>query len=123
LDADKHLAQAERNEETANFLDGAGHNDWQCTALFYAALHYVKAYFKSKKPPEYYDSHPAIETGIRLDAKIKSIYNNYASIRSSSESARYHGWMPSDKQVKDEVLNDLKIIKKQLHSYVPKIKV
>lgn len=99
------------------------HNDWRCTILFYAALHYVQAYFKSKKPPERYDSHADIETAIELDAKVKSMYENYVSLRNSSEAARYQGWMPSDKQIKDEVIDDLKIIKKQLHSLVPKIKV
>ena len=43
----EHLAQARHNEEVVLYLGRVSPDyvDWQMTVLFYAALHYVDAYF------------------------------------------------------------------------------
>jgi hypothetical protein len=52
LDANQHIRQAEHNEALADYLLGTPYPDWRCTVLFYAALHYVQAYFSSQDPPQ-----------------------------------------------------------------------
>ena len=52
----EHIAQAEKNERLYESLVGTEFNDWAITALFYAALHYVDAYFVSQtgvRPPNH----------------------------------------------------------------------
>lgn len=52
----EHIAQAEKNERLYERLVGTEFNDWAITALFYAALHYVDAYFVSQtgvRPPNH----------------------------------------------------------------------
>lgn len=41
----EHIAQAEKNERLYENLIGTEFNDWAVVSLFYAALHYVDAYF------------------------------------------------------------------------------
>ncbi len=47
--ADEHIERAERNEGFAGALNrtNAIEADWAVTALFYAGLHYIDAYFLS----------------------------------------------------------------------------
>jgi hypothetical protein len=91
LDANKHLQQAEKNEQLATYLEGTSYLDWQCTAIFYAAVHYVQAYFMSRKPPTRSDNHAERGTLIQLDNQIAKIYDDYNGLQDSSEAARYYG--------------------------------
>ena len=46
----EHLAQAARNEEFANAISGleTRFTEWEVTALFYSALHYVSAFLATQ---------------------------------------------------------------------------
>lgn len=101
---EKHLAQAKHN---SGFHD-AIHNgfpdhyfDWKITCLFYTALHYVRAYIKSKgiHPGE---SHQEIDYQInptRPNAPLKvskTCWDNYRNLYVYSRSARYDGFLDID---------------------------
>ena len=91
--------------------------------LFYAALHYVQAYFSSQVPPRRFGGHADRDTAIELDRKINAIYGNYTALKDSSRLARYEGWKPSEEQIKHEIESDLRAIKAHLRRFMPKIKL
>ena len=122
MNADEHLRQAEQNEELAEFLSIAPYPDWRCTALFYAALHYVEAYFASRTPRLRYSSHGERAEAVRLDDQIGVLYKPFDSLRDSSRYARYEGWKPSETQIQTEIITKLFIIKRHLRRFLPKIK-
>jgi hypothetical protein len=87
---EEHLAKAEEN---INFLRSIDLNHpgalaWSITILFYAALHYVEAYFVSKRGFGC-KHHFSRATEIQRDPKINSIFNDYAALENLSREARY----------------------------------
>ena len=84
-----HLAKAEHDERFVEFVGSASpFLDWAITATFYAALHYVEAYFASvgRHSPD----HRARDSSIRRDPKISSIYDDYSELKNHSVNARYY---------------------------------
>jgi vancomycin permeability regulator SanA len=57
------------------------------TANFYAALHYVQAYFAAQKIT--FKLHTNRATAIARDPKLKAIYQDYREMQDASEAARY----------------------------------
>ncbi|HET9836940.1 MAG TPA: hypothetical protein VFR84_01815 [Candidatus Angelobacter sp.] len=119
LDSKGHTQQAKHNEALAEFLEGTSYPDWRCTALFYASLHYVQAYFMSLTPPKVYKRHSDRDTAIESDTHIGGIWNDYRSLKDWSEKARYGGAKPAAKDIKDDILKSLATIKKEIHRYIP----
>jgi len=86
----EHLAQAESNEQ-ASLAVQPRFPDWAATMLFYAALHYVEAYFFADADkshlPAHYDRHserlPAVRT------RIGPIFVHYKDLMDASLEARY----------------------------------
>ena len=88
---DEHLAQARANEEFADFL--LAHDDdrylgWAVTSVFYAAVHYGRAFLRAKGGPAI-TSHPGFETHFVRLARDQSLYNLYRRLKDESERARY----------------------------------
>ena len=88
-DQQKHLAQAQHNEELYHHLSGTTPRfiDWQITALFYAALHYVDAYLArfSIHP----SSHEERSMWMGRESILKTIYTAYRDLQNRSRDARY----------------------------------
>jgi hypothetical protein len=61
--------------------------EWAVTANFYAALHYVQAYFAAQKIT--FKLHTNRATAIARDPKLKAIYQDYREMQDASEAARY----------------------------------
>jgi hypothetical protein len=57
------------------------------TANFYAALHYVQAYFAAQKIT--FKLHTNRATALARDAKLKVVYQDYREMQDASEAARY----------------------------------
>jgi hypothetical protein len=89
--ASEHLARARNAEEVAAQVE-ASYPEWTATALFYAALHYVEAFFyhqarRSSRYTAHTDDH-----GTRLDevdSRMHSQYANYRALLKRSMVARY----------------------------------
>lgn len=81
LDPKGHIQQAKHNEQLAEFLNDTPYGDWRATALFYAALHYVQAYFLSRTPPQHYSTHFDRDTAIENDPHIGGIWSDYRSLK------------------------------------------
>jgi hypothetical protein len=85
----EHVRKARRNEEFARSTGAPSicALEWSVTANFYAALHYVQAYFATQNIPFRLHTNRAI--AIARDAGLKSIYQDYREMQDSSEAARY----------------------------------
>ncbi len=90
---EEHLIQASRNEDVALLLQ-TDYPDWAVTALFYAALHYVEAYFSinAVKPdgsswPQHYSSHVERLKGVR--ERLPALFAHYELLLTRSIDARY----------------------------------
>lgn len=78
----QHQAKAQRNETFVQALNEltTSYYEWQTIALFYAALHYLQAYF-SAKTGYYPETHQDRDREILRDAKLSSIYNDYRELK------------------------------------------
>ncbi|HYX53539.1 MAG TPA: hypothetical protein VE783_08805 [Candidatus Limnocylindrales bacterium] len=119
LDKQGHIQQAKHNEALAQYLEGAPYPDWRSTAYFYAALHYVQAYFVSRTPPQNFKKHSDRDTAIESDGRIGGIWSDYRSLKDWSQNARYIGRKPSDAEIKNDILKSLAAIKKEISRHVP----
>lgn len=100
LQPSEHIAQAEKNERLYELLVGTEFNDWAITGLFYAALHYVDAFFMRQtgtSPINHNSRNGLVERTLNL-AQIKPYYAalfqwslnvRYEAIQVSSDDARY----------------------------------
>lgn len=119
LDSKTHIQQAKHNEQLVEYLDGSVYFDWRATCVFYAALHYVQAYFSSRTPAQHFATHVARDTAIEGDSHIGGIWNDYRSLKDWSIRARYDGRKPSDSDFKNDILKSLSNLKKQINTYIP----
>jgi hypothetical protein len=85
------LAKAKKNEAFASGLETSTVTgiEWSITIKFYAALHYVQAYFASKQlGTPITHSHRA--SAIQRDAVISAVYDDYRELEDLSRDARYN---------------------------------
>ncbi len=97
-----HLAQAKENEEFTDFLLASTQEhffSWGVSGLFYAAVHYGRAFLQSQGAPAI-TSHPGFETHFLRFSGDQGLYNLYRTLKDESERARYD----CAKYTKDEVL-------------------
>ena len=85
---DEHIAKAEKNERLYENLIGTEFNDWAVVALFYAALHYVDAFFlqESNSTPQ---NHGERNRRLRNNAALDQIRSHYLDLYALSIRARY----------------------------------
>ena len=86
----EHIDWAERNERFAESLDRSDPSGaaWAITAVFYAALHYVDAYFVSHslgRPA----NHSQRDSRIGDSADLGAVYPMYRRLKDMSQQARY----------------------------------
>ena len=86
--AAEHIAQAKKNEK---FLDSIGQMtdfaDWGVTSLFYAAVHYGRAFLAGKSaPPTTHQNFQSKFVRITGDAIA---YGYYRALQTESEASRY----------------------------------
>lgn len=86
----QHLDKARSNLNFAQFVarSSRGFIDWVITAYFYAALHYIEAYFDLFHQV-HYRKHAYRSRAISNDPRLSPIYNDYRRLQTYSETARY----------------------------------
>jgi hypothetical protein len=89
-DRHQHVNKARNDEIFAQKTDPKTSVDceWAVTALFYAALHYVEAYFATKNM--HYDRHGDRESALRRESAIKALWDDYRTLKRHSRKARYY---------------------------------
>lgn len=111
---EQHLAIARHNEAFVASFDVAttSYRDWIVTGLFYAALHYVEAYFATQN---YHSSdHRTRDTAIARFSETKKIYSDYSELKNHSINARYFGARFAEVDVTTNLLPCLNNIKGHL---------
>jgi hypothetical protein len=93
-----HLNKAADNESLATSLNPLTPSapNWAITMTFYAALHYVEAYFFTQGAD--YRLHPHRDSAIQRDPKIRGIWRPYERLKDASEHARYESIFFTDAQ-------------------------
>jgi len=91
-----YLQQAEHNEALAAFIRSKRPDclDWSATCLFYAAVHYVNAYFRKFGIPiprrhRGDRGEPGRLNIVQSDPILSSIYPEYRHLDDESRDARY----------------------------------
>lgn len=92
--ADKHLQGAARNLAFADRLKKSGQNDpatlqWAVTALFYAAVHSVRAYLSARHGVQV-TAHSDMPGLIAKYPELKGTQRDYDMLKQQSHSARYY---------------------------------
>jgi hypothetical protein len=90
LSRTQHLTKSQQNEEFVKSIDVSRTIgiEWAITVKFYAALHYVQAYFASRsgRTPA---THGRRATAIERDPLISGAYDDYRELEDISREARY----------------------------------
>ncbi len=85
---DEHKNKAIENEQFSLTLPTTTCGvEWAITAVFYAAVHYVEAYFALSDVS--YNNHPSRNTAVKKDAVLCSISDEYENLYNLSRDARY----------------------------------
>ena len=85
----EHILQAEKNERLFDNLIGTEFNDWAVVSLFYAALHYVDAYFVERVGTSP-SNHRSRNRLISMTIELVSIETFYRELYARSLDARYN---------------------------------
>lgn len=106
-----HLAVARDNELLASQLnmDSGASRGWAATISFYAALHYVEAFF-SKKGIHSAD-HRTRDSNLCRHDETMAVYDDFCELKNISTSARYFGRYPSKIEYSIEVAPALAAVK------------
>lgn len=116
----EHVAKARDNEQFALTLDSSTPCgiEWAVTVRFYAALHYVQAYFAAQNVT--FRLHTNRATAIERDSKIKAAHSDYREMQDFSEAARYevNGIKPGHVRFIQQCLEN---IKKIIHDADPRV--
>jgi len=91
LTREEHLTKSRKNEEFVNLIDTSTTVgiEWAITVKFYAALHYVQAYFASKGGANVPGTHSRRASAIEKDPFIAGAYDDYRELQDISREARY----------------------------------
>jgi hypothetical protein len=107
----EHLEKAKHNEAFISSLDitSATGAEWAVTAAFYAALHYVQAYFVSVGCG--YITHSNRSSALSRDPRLNGVYDEYRELENASRDARYD-YMQFNATHVAEALESLRVVKK-----------
>lgn len=123
----EYVAQAARNSAfAADIRKNQGrYLDWAATCLFYAAVHYVNAYFVKSKiaiPRRHRgdSKNPGRTNIVQQDPSLKTIYVPYRHLDDESRDARYELKVISDTDYDNFLLPQLEQIQKFITSELRK---
>ena len=97
----EHIEQAEKNERLYDNLVGTEFNDWAVVSLFYAALHYVDAYFVQRVGASP-SNHNARNRLVSMTLELAGIKTRYRELYARSLDARYEIVAISEDEAKQE---------------------
>ena len=112
-----HLQIAQHNEQFFSSLDlaSAPARGWGSTAAFYAALHYVEAFFGTKF--KHSADHRTRDNNMVQYTETIAIYDQFCELKNISTRARYYGRYPSEAEFKNQVLLALQDVRSEMMKY------
>jgi hypothetical protein len=113
-----HLQIARDNEQLASTLnmDIPFARGWASTMLFYAALHYVEAFFSVSNIHS--ADHRTRDSNLCRHNETMGIYDEFCELKSISTSARYFGRYPNKTEFSVEVTPALEKVKTEMGKYI-----
>jgi hypothetical protein len=113
---EEHLRQAQHNEDFFNQfdIDGTCFLDWFVTAIFYAALHYIRSLaskYGFKNISSYGDLDKLFDR-LSILKRNSNIYGCYRHLKDDSRAARYDMalFSPDDvRDLRDNEYNEIKV--------------
>jgi hypothetical protein len=110
----QHLQIAQHNEQFFGHLDLASppSRGWGSTAAFYAALHYVEAFFGTKA--RHSADHRTRDNNMVQYTETMAIYDQFCELKNISTRARYYGRYPSESEFKTQVLPALQDVRAEM---------
>lgn len=123
---EEYLQQAAHNFEFAAYIRNSRPEclDWSVTSLFYAAVHYVNAYFKKSgiAIPRRHTSPDSKAPGrsnlVQKDPILSRIYDPYRNLDDESRDARYELKRVSASHYDEYLLKEFEKIKNMI---IPKV--
>lgn len=114
---DTHIRIAEENEAfLSSFSYAVGPaRGWASTVSFYAALHYIEAFFSTKF--KHSPDHRTRDNNMVQHTETMTIYDEYCELKNISTRARYYGLYPSESDLTDEVFSALTSVKLEMRKY------
>ncbi len=113
-----HLTVARDNERLAGQLnlDSAPSRGWASTMSFYAALHYVEAFFSISGVHS--ADHRTRDSNLCRHNETLQIYDEFCELKNISTSARYFGRYPNKTEFSVEVLPALQTVRTEMEKYL-----
>lgn len=88
---EQHLTQARRNEEFAHgLLTDDEHIEWVPVVAFYAAWHYVHAYFATQAGIPHTLGHDGMQRYVSTLSVLKPVEDHYYRLFNECNNARYN---------------------------------
>ncbi|MGH9621858.1 MAG: hypothetical protein ACRD45_19395 [Bryobacteraceae bacterium] len=114
----EHIAKAKGNEAFASEiqLTKQPNIDWALVAIFYAAVHYVEAYFSLSGT--HLRSHTTRDSYIGRDLDLKPIFREYSNLKYYAYNARYEAIHFKPLEVTEIALPALNKIKARLGPFL-----
>jgi hypothetical protein len=113
----EHISQAERNERLAQSLKRGQDRDWAVTAIFYAAVHHIEAYFDAVHGL-HYTSHGRRDQAMIDESDLDAIYEDYRALEEVSKKTRYSCKVYSAEEIDKVFFPLLQKIKTHIASYL-----
>lgn len=113
-----HLAVARDNELLASQLnmDSGAARGWASTITFYAALHYVEAFFS--KTGVHSADHRTRDSNLCRHAETMAVYDDFSELKNISTSARYFGQYPTKMDYSIEVVPAFEAVKAAMEKFL-----
>lgn len=114
----EHLRVAHENELLIDqlSLDNPCARGWLSTVAFYAALHYVEAFFS--KSGTHSADHRTRDSNLSRHPETMAIYFEYSELKNLSTRARYHGRYPDKNSIAIEVRPALAKVKSEMQKQI-----
>lgn len=114
---DQHARIAQENEQFYSDLDltSGPARGWGSTAAFYAALHYVEAFFGTKS--KHSADHRTRDNNMVQYHETMAIYDQFCELKNISTRARYYGRYPSEAEFKSQVVAALQDVRMEMAKY------
>lgn len=100
---EEHLDQARRNESFCSETRSIPFREWVLTGWFYAALHYVEAFFATRHSPEARSAHKMThgkrQRRMSGESDLLPIFPDYEELKTQSENARYECYSVSEEDL------------------------
>lgn len=114
----QHLQIAQDNERLLRQLDdnNAPLRGWASTMAFYAAIHYVEAFFSLSKAHS--ADHRTRDGNLNSYPQTMCIYDEFCELKAISTRARYYGRYPTKEDLALQVIPALNAIQVEMAKHL-----